>query len=62
MLVEARYGKGRWIYIGLGCSGSFRAGVPSAYKLFANLPRLGSATARVAEMRRRRTAESDSSA
>ena len=37
MLVEARYGKGRWIYIGLGFFRQLPAGVPSAYKLFANL-------------------------
>lgn len=37
MLVEARYGKGRWVYIGLGFFRQLPAGVPSAYKLFANL-------------------------
>jgi LmbE family N-acetylglucosaminyl deacetylase len=37
MLVEARYGKGRWIYIGLGLFRQLPAGVPSAYKLLANL-------------------------
>jgi hypothetical protein len=37
MLVEAQYGKGRWIYIGLGFFRQLPAGVPSAYKLFANL-------------------------
>lgn len=37
MLVEARYGKGRWIYMGLGFFRQLPAGVPSAYKLFANL-------------------------
>jgi LmbE family N-acetylglucosaminyl deacetylase len=43
MLVEARYGKGRWIYIGLGLFRQLPAGVPSAYKLFANLLSLGRA-------------------
>jgi hypothetical protein len=42
MLVEARYGQGRWIYIGLGFFRQLPAGVPSAYKLFANLLSLGS--------------------
>ncbi len=37
MLVEAQYGEGRWIYIGLGFFRQLPAGVPSAYKLFANL-------------------------
>jgi LmbE family N-acetylglucosaminyl deacetylase len=37
MLVEARFGKGRWIYIGLGLFRQLPAGVPSAYKLLANL-------------------------
>jgi LmbE family N-acetylglucosaminyl deacetylase len=41
MLVEARYGEGRWIYIGLGLFRQLPAGVPSAYKLFANLLSLG---------------------
>jgi LmbE family N-acetylglucosaminyl deacetylase len=37
MLVEAQYGTGRWIYMGLGFFRQLPAGVPSAYKLFANL-------------------------
>ena len=45
MLVEAEYGKGRWIYIGLGLFRQLPAGVPSAYKLFANLLSLPKATA-----------------
>ncbi len=49
MLVEARYGKGRWIYVGLGLFRQLPAGVPSAYKLFANLLSLGSATRGSAE-------------
>jgi hypothetical protein len=49
MLVEARHGKGRWIYIGLGLFRQLPEGVPSAYKLFANLLSLGGATRRAAE-------------
>ncbi len=49
MLVEARYGKGRWIYIGLGLFRQLPAGVPSAYKLFANLLSLGKSRAAPAE-------------
>jgi LmbE family N-acetylglucosaminyl deacetylase len=48
ILVEARYGKGRWIYMGLGFFRQLPAGVPSAYRLFANLlslPKTASATA-----------------
>jgi LmbE family N-acetylglucosaminyl deacetylase len=49
MLVEARYGKGRWLYVGLGLFRQLPAGVPSAYKLFANLLSLGRATRGAAE-------------
>jgi len=49
MLVETRYGKGRWIYIGLGLFRQLPAGVPSAYKLFANLLSLGKSKAAAAE-------------
>ena len=42
-LVEARYGKGRWIYIGLGLWRQLPAGTPGAYRLFANLLSLGHA-------------------
>lgn len=45
MLVEARYGEGRWIYIGLGFFRQLPAGVPSAYELFANLLSLPKASA-----------------
>jgi hypothetical protein len=41
MLVEARYGKGRWIYIGLGLWRQLSAGTEGAYKLMANLLSLG---------------------
>jgi len=36
-LVEARYGKGRWIYIGLGLWRQLPAGTAGAYQLMANL-------------------------
>jgi hypothetical protein len=40
-LVEAKYGKGRWIYIGLGLWRQLPAGTEGAYKLLANLLSLG---------------------
>ena len=40
-LVEARYGKGRWIYLGLGLWRQLPAGTDGAYKLLANLLSLG---------------------
>jgi LmbE family N-acetylglucosaminyl deacetylase len=36
-LVEARVGKGRWIYVGLGLWRQLAAGTDGAYQLFANL-------------------------
>ncbi|MEW5982260.1 MAG: PIG-L family deacetylase [Acidobacteriota bacterium] len=36
-LVEARYGKGRWLYLGLGLWRQVQAGTPGAYELLANL-------------------------
>jgi len=36
-LVEAHYGKGRWIYVGLGLWRQLPAGVPGAHRLLANL-------------------------
>ena len=42
-LVEARYGKGRWIYVGLGLWRQLPAGVPGSYRLLANLVSLGRA-------------------
>ena len=44
-LVEAAYGKGRWIYVGLGLWRELPAGVPGAYQLLANLVSLGKAPA-----------------
>jgi LmbE family N-acetylglucosaminyl deacetylase len=35
--VEARYGKGRWLYLGLGLWRQVSAGTPGAYELLANL-------------------------
>jgi len=43
VLVEARYGKGRWIYLGLGLWRELPAGVPGSYRLLANLVSLGNA-------------------
>jgi hypothetical protein len=40
-LVEARYGKGRWIYVGLGLWRQLPAGTDGAYRLLANLLSLG---------------------
>lgn len=37
ILVEARYGKGKWLYCALGLFRQLPAGVPGAYKLLANL-------------------------
>ena len=45
MLVEARYGEGRWIYTGLTLFRQLPAGVPDAYKFFANLLSLPKAPA-----------------
>lgn len=36
-LVEAKYGKGRWMYVGLGLWRQLPAGTPGAYQLLANL-------------------------
>ena len=40
-LVEARYGQGRWIYVGLGLWRQLPAGTTGAYQLLANLISLG---------------------
>ena len=42
-LVEARYGKGRWLYVGLGLWRQLPSGTDGAYRLFANLISLGKA-------------------
>ncbi len=44
-LVEARTGKGRWIYLGLGLWRQLPAGTEGAYQLLANLISLGGAPA-----------------
>lgn len=36
-MVEAKYGKGKWIYLGLGLWRQLPAGTPGAYELLANL-------------------------
>jgi LmbE family N-acetylglucosaminyl deacetylase len=41
-LVEANYGKGHWVYVGLGLWRELPAGVDGAYQLLANLISLGS--------------------
>lgn len=40
-LVETSYGKGRWLYVGLGLWRELPAGVDGAYQLLANLISLG---------------------
>jgi hypothetical protein len=45
-LVEAIYGKGRWMYIGLNLWRQLPAGTEGAYQLFANLIALGRAPLR----------------
>jgi hypothetical protein len=42
-LVEARVGKGRWIYVGLGLWRQLPAGTDGAYQLLANLIALSKA-------------------
>ena len=44
-LVEARVGKGRWVYLGLGLWRQLPAGTDGAYQLLANLLSLGKAPA-----------------
>jgi len=40
-LVEARYGQGRWFYVGPGLWRQLPAGTEGAYQLLANLIGLG---------------------
>ena len=42
-LVEARVGKGRWIYVGLGLWRQLPAGTDGAYQLLANILSVGTA-------------------
>jgi hypothetical protein len=44
-LVEARFGRGRWIYVGLGLWRQLAAGTDGAYQLLANLLSLGRTSA-----------------
>jgi LmbE family N-acetylglucosaminyl deacetylase len=44
-LVEAQYGKGRWVYVGLGLWRELPAGVDGSYQLLANLISLGKTSA-----------------
>ncbi len=44
-LVDSRYGKGRWMYVGLGLWRQLPAGTPGAYQLLANLLSLPKAPA-----------------
>jgi hypothetical protein len=43
-LVSAQWGKGRWVYVGLGLWRELPAGVDGAYQLLANLISLGHTT------------------
>jgi LmbE family N-acetylglucosaminyl deacetylase len=45
-LVEARFGKGRWLYVGLGLWRQLPSGTEGAYRLFANLISLGKVPAK----------------
>jgi hypothetical protein len=40
-LVDAKVGKGRWVYLGLALWRQAPAGVPGAYRLLSNLISLG---------------------
>jgi hypothetical protein len=51
-LVEARVGKGRWIYVGLGLWRQLPAGTDGAYALLANLLSVGKAGAVAAPAKR----------
>jgi hypothetical protein len=44
-LVEAKYGQGRWIYLGLGLWRQLPAGTDGAYQLLENLIGLSKAKA-----------------
>jgi hypothetical protein len=44
-LVECKYGKGKWIYLGLGLWRQLPAGTVGAYQLLANLIALPKAPA-----------------
>jgi hypothetical protein len=46
-LVEATYGKGKWVYVGLNFWRQLPQGVDGAYQLFANLLSIGKSSATV---------------
>ncbi len=48
-LVEARIGRGRWLYVGLGLWRQLPAGTDGAYQLLANLLSLGTPSTRAAQ-------------
>ncbi len=52
-LVEAKYGKGRWLYVGLGLWRQLPAGTSGAYQLLANLISLPKAPATLPAAARR---------
>jgi len=45
-LVEAPYGKGRWVYVGLGLWRQLPSGTDGAYQILANLISLGKQASR----------------
>jgi hypothetical protein len=45
-LVEAQYGKGRWVYVGLGLWRQLPVGTDGAYQILANLISLGKSASR----------------
>lgn len=51
ILVEARRGEGRWLYLGLGLWRQLPAGTPGAYRLLANLLSLGAGPAPITDGR-----------
>jgi hypothetical protein len=51
-LVEAPYGKGRWIYVGLNLWRQLPAGTDGAYQIFANLISVGKQTQRTQSSQR----------
>jgi hypothetical protein len=48
-LVEARIGRGRWLYVGLGLWRQLPAGTDGAYQLLANLLSLGTPSTRAGQ-------------
>ena len=44
-LVDSKFGKGRWMYLGLGLWRQLPSGTPGAYQLLANLLSLPKAPA-----------------